>query len=300
MSEAQFREPDLRLGLIILGVVAAGFLGLFLFGPSKDTGRTAQDLGATVPGLLDRLSDGPSRAAATALQAAAPVDFGRLDFEAKRAIADGADEADLSSLLLEALFAQFRSQAVAIKIADSADYQTIMAGLATGLRTLKASDSEWCEGPRIAAFLTQNDEELVPSLLAEFPYGSPQYEWAMSWMASVLTIADSARGAPKRWSRPNFRDEAILQEQGLALGSEQWALALQVAAFANSEGVSYARMQEVIGGMDVCQLGIAVESVSARLPDDVRGRIWSDLMPDVMIGNTPYVMWRITDYFFIG
>ena len=94
--------------------------------------------------------------------------------------------------------------------------------------------------------------------------------------------------------------EAILQQEGLALGSEQWALALQIAAFANSEGTSYGQMQEVIAGMDVCELGIAVETVSARLPSDVRTRIWADLMPEIMVGNTPYVMYRITDYFFIG
>ncbi len=300
MGKAQLRELDLRLGLIILGVVAAGFLALFLFGPSGDDARSEQDRVAAAPGLLDRLSDAPTAKAANALQVAAPGAFARLDLAAKRAIIDGADEADLSQLLLEALFSQFSSQASAIKVANSNDYQRIMAGLATGLRTLEASESQWCEGTHIAAYLSQNEEDLVPSLLAEFPYGSPQYDWAMDWMATVLTIAESARARPERWPSPNLRDEAILQEQGLALGSEQWGLALQVAAFANSEGVSYARMQEVIDGMDVCALGIAIETVSDRLPDEVRGRIWSDLMPEIMIGNTPYVMYRVTDYFFIG
>lgn len=300
MSEPASRTPDLRLGLIILGVVAAGFLALFLFGPDKATDQDHPNSGALPPGLLDQLTDAPSRRAVEALRAAAPASYAELDLAAKRVISEGEDPAGLSALLLEALFAQFRGQASAIKAANSGDYQAIVAELATGLRALDASGSKWCEGSQIAAYLTQNDEALIPSLLAEFPYGSPQYDWAMDWMAGILTIAKSAQKRPQVWARPGFRDEAILQEQGLALGSEQWGLALQVAAFANSEGVSYARMQEVIGSMDVCALGIAVETVSARLPEDVRGRIWSDLMPEMMAGNTPYVMWRVTDYFFIG
>ncbi|MEO0608374.1 MAG: hypothetical protein AAFY82_09095 [Pseudomonadota bacterium] len=293
-------EPDLRLGLIILALVAAGFLALFVFGP--DTGSDQAEPGphAAAPRLLDHLTDAPSRKAVEALRAAAPATYAGLETATQRAILEGEDEAQRSRLLLEALFAQFRDQAGALKAADSADFQTIITGLASGLRALDATNSKWCDGAQIASYLTQNEDELVPSLLSEFTYGSPQYAWAMEWMATVLTVAKSAQDHPSRWARPTSRDEALLQEQGLALGSQQWALALQVAAFANAEGVSYARMQEVIEGMDVCALGLAVETVSDRLPDGVRGRIWSDLLPEIMIGNTPYVMWRVTDYFFIG
>lgn len=293
-------EPDLRLGLIILVLVAAGFWALFLFGPDGGSDRAEPGPNAAAPGLLDHLSDAPSRKAVEALRAVAPATYAELDLAAKHALLDGEDEAGLSRLLLAALFAQFRDQAGTLKAANSADFQLIIAELATGLRALDAGNSKWCDGAQIASYLSQNEDQLVPSLLAEFRYGSPQYVWAMEWMATVLTVAKSAQERPSRWARPTFRDEALLQEQGLALGAEQWTLALQVAAFANAEGVSYARMQEVIEGMDVCALGLAVETVSEGLPDNVRARIWSDLMPEIMIGNTPYVMWRVTDYFFIG
>ena len=300
MRETQRRDPDLRLGLIILGLVSAGFLAFFLLGPDRTIEQAPQSANQTLPGLLDQLTDAPSRQAVEALRASAPATYAELDVAAKRAIANGEDAAFVSRLLLEALFAQFRGQAGTLKAANSDGFQSIIAGLATGHSALDEDNSPWCEGGQIAAFLTQNEDELVPSLLAEFTYGSPQYDWAMEWMATILTVAKSAQDRPSRWARPGFRDEAILQEQGLALGSEQWGLALQVAAFANSEGVSYARMQEVIDGTDVCALGVAVETVSGRLPSDVRARIWADLMPEIMVGNTPYVMWRVTDYFFIG
>lgn len=300
MDEVAHRQIGIWLGLISLGLVAVGFLGVFVLGPSSPPDAPPLEAEAALPGLLDRLQDVPTRRAVEALKSAAPATYAELDATARRAIAEQQTEDQLAQLLLEALFAQFQAQAFAIKGARSDEFQTIMAGFASGLRELQAADSDWCEGPRLAAYLSQNEEDLVPALLREFPYGSPQYDWAMDWMVTILTVARSAQERPQRYARPTARDEAILQQYGLDLGSQQWALALQVAAFANSEGVSYAKMQEVIAGMDACALGIAAETVSARMPDEVRARIWSDLMPEIMIGNTPYVMWRVTDYFFIG
>lgn len=276
------------------------FVGVFVFGPEQEPIEPGGSEPEQRASILDILEDAPTRAAVEALRAAAPATYAALDAEAAYANADGADAAEISGLALEALFSQFQAQASAIKSAESTAHQDILAGLAGGLRQLKASNSAWCEGSTIAEYLTQNEDELVPSLLSEFPYQSPQYEWAMDWMTVVLNAAQQGQIRPRRYQRPGFRDETLLQQEGLALGSEQWALALQIAAFANSEGTSYAKMKEVIAGMDVCDLGIAVETVSARLPRDVRGRIWADLMPEIMVGNTPYVMWRVTDYFFIG
>ncbi|MEM9054076.1 MAG: hypothetical protein AAGB16_02015 [Pseudomonadota bacterium] len=300
MSEAQQNQTGLRLGLIILGVVAVGFLGLFLFGPEP---RNEKDPNARAGLIWDAqtvLGDAPSHRAIEALNAANPAVANTLDKVVQQAVRDDGTKQDIAALTLEALFAQFRDQAYYLQFADSAGYQDILEGLSEGLSQLEASRSSWCKGPRIAEFLAQNDDELVPALLAEFPYASPQYEWAMGWMETVLTVAKRAQDNPKRYTQPTGLDESQLQQEGLALGTEQWALALQIAAFANSEGVSYAKMQEVITGMDVCKLGMAVETVSGRLPEDVRGRIWADLMPEIMVGNTPYVMWRVTDYFFIN
>lgn len=300
MGEAAHRQTGIRLGLISLGLVAAGFLGVFVLGPGPPPDTPPSDAETALPGLLDRLDDAPTRRAVEALKSAAPATYAELDVTARRAIVEGQSEDELAYLVLEALFAQFQAQAFAIKGARSDQFQTIMTGFASGLRELQAVDSDWCEGPRLAAYLSQNEQDLVPALLGEFPYGSRQYDWAMDWMTTVLTVARSAQERPQRYARPTARDETILQQYGLELGSQQWALAIQVAAFANSEGVSYAKMREVIVGMDACALGIAAETVSARLPSDVRARIWSDLMPEIMVGNTPYVMWRVTDYFFIG
>ncbi len=299
MADAAGKTLGLKVGLGITALVALGFAALFVFGPSGAPDSEVPDSQPRVE-LLDLLDDAPTREAVAALKAVAPASFAELDAVAKRAIADGADAQAVSEILLEALFGQFQAQARAVKASTSEQFQVIVAELATGLREMKVSGGAWCNGARVAEFLAQNEQDLVPSLLAEFPYGSPQYDWAMGWMTTVLRAARQGQATPQRHARPSLRDEAILQQEGLALGSEQWALGLQIASFANSEGTSYKQMQDVIASMNVCDLGIAVETVSGRLPGDVRARIWSDLMPEIMIGNTPYVMYRVNDYFFIG
>ena len=299
MASAQ-REIGLKLGLIVMAAVTVLLCGLLVFGPRDEAALTSPAIADAQETLLDRLSDAPTGRAITALKITAPGTVAELETLTHAAIVEGASQQALSELVLEALFAQFRAQAGSVKGASSDDFQSIVRDLRTGLEQLKARNSQWCKGETIAAFLAQNESELVPSLLSEFPYGSPQYDWAMDWMTTILTVAKQGQDRRLGHARPGFRDEAILQQTGLALGSEQWALGIQIAAFSNSEGTSYAQMQEVIAGMNVCDLGIAVETVSARLPDDVRARIWADLMPEIMVGNTPYVMYRVNDYFFIG
>lgn len=299
MAASPRTSPGLKLGFIVLACVALSFVGVFVFGPSQAP-KSVDPSSEPQTDLLQVLSDAPTRDALAALEDVSPATFSELAALTQRAVSEGADAQAVSELVLEALFAQFQAQAGAIKGAGSGQYQIVMAGLADGFRQLEANDSRWCDGATIANFLAQNESDLVPTLLAEFPYASPQYDWAMGWMTTVLRAAQRGRIQPVRYARPDFRDEAMLQQEGLALGSEQWALGLQIAAFANSEGTSYAKMQEVVGSMDVCELAIAVETVSERLPEEVRGRIWADLMPEIMIGNTPYVIYRVNDYFFIG
>ena len=300
MSKRQRPSPGLALGFASLALVTIGFLVAFLVFPKTEAPTAEMPTEQTRVMLLDQLPDPHTRAAVEALRAIAPGTFAELETVAAFAQQDGASRDALAHLLLEALFSQFTEQAPALRSATSADYQRIISGLSDGLVQLQANENPWCDGSTIAAFLAQNDQDLVPSLLAEFPYDSPQYIWAMDWMSTVLNVAKQARDRPLRHARPGSRDETVLQQEGLALGSEQWALALQIAAFANSEGTSYGKMQQVIASMDVCDLGMAVETVSERLPSDVRARIWADLLPELMVGNTPYVMWRVTDYFFIG
>src|SRR6056297_1217776 len=102
MLRSERRETGLRLGLIVLGTVALGFLGVFLFGPAAERETNLPPLTEAPTALLDVLTDAPTRRAVKALKASATGTAARLDAEAKRAIADGAEADALSALLLEA------------------------------------------------------------------------------------------------------------------------------------------------------------------------------------------------------
>ncbi len=301
MNAPTAKHTGLGLGLTIVALVTAAFTGLFLFGPKPEAGPKIDAKTVKVTDqLLDVLTDKETRRAIEALKAANPEAFAKLEHVSALSIQDGATQQELADLVLEGLFAQFGAQAYVMQHAPVEAYDTIITSFAEGMTTLKTTDSPWCSGTTIAEFLIQDDDRLVSALLAQFPYGSPQYDWATAFMTDVLKAAKAGQDRPRRYGRPTARDETILQEAGLALGAQQWALALQIGAFANAEGQSYAKMQDVIASVDVCELGQAVGIVSKSLPPDVRGRIWADLMPEIMVGNTPYALARVQDYFFIG
>jgi hypothetical protein len=288
----------LQLGAAALALVGAVFVGVFAFGPER--AQLPLDKALPVAEAGSYFPDAASKRAIAALEAANPKVAETLGRELAFAARDGRDQQGLADILLQALFVQFGEQAVYVQRAEVEDFDLILSGMMTGVRQLEAANSPWCQGPEVAAFLSTNDDEIVPALLDKFPYGSAQYVWAMNWMTRILQVAEKAQNFPTRHGRPTSRDEYILQEEGRALGSSQWALVLQIANFANAEGQSYQAMQEAISAIDVCELGFAIETVSERLPPQVRGRIWADLMPEIMVGNTPYALARVQDYFFIG
>lgn len=298
---AQSASPTfgLRLGLLALGALSLVFAAIFAWPVSTKLG-TDMPPPHVATALETRFTDTATQEALRTLKQTDPATYTTLETLAERVATNGTSPEALSPLVLEALFSQFRSQAYVLQFAPTSAYADIIARFSDGLERLEAADSAWCKGAQIAAFLTQNDSDLVPALLSQFEYTSPQYIWAMGFMTTVMEAAQTAQKAPIRHSRPTQLDEAILQQTGLNLGAEQWQLALQIAAFANTEGQGYGPMREIIAQIDVCQLGQAVDQVSSSLPEDVSARIWADLMPEIMVGNTPYAVARITDYFFIG
>ena len=297
--KSERRIIGVKLGVAMLCGVAALFALVTIFGP-KAAMKQSPPVAADTRLVETVLNDAASRNYLAKLDVHAPVAAQKFRLEAAFAIKDGWSQEDIGALLMESAFAQFRPMAVDLQIAPTASYDAILAHFGEGMARLKAQNSKWCEGPTVAAFLTENDDEIVPQLLAQFPYGSDGYEWALAWGGLFLDAAAEGRRARVRHGRPDWRDEVALQQEGLAFGTEKWALALQIGAFSTSEGQSYAMMRDAIRGMDVCGLGLAIPTVSERLEIDVRGRIWADLIPEIMYGNTPYVLARVNDYFFIG
>ncbi len=300
MPEATPPIFGLRLGLVCLSLSGAAIAGFLQWSGAGAIPDQTPPEPVELHRLAEIFPDRPTQSALTALARADPVTYARLERLIQKAGPANTQPAELSPFILDAMFAQFRAQDYAMQYAETGHYAQILTRFAEGLKALAASDSAWCHGPQLVEFLSQNSHDLVPALLDHFDYASPQYIWAMAFMSDLMDAAHAARKAPIRHAPPRQADEVLLQKAGRALGAEQWQLALQIVAFANTEGQGYGPMQAVIAQLDVCALGQAVASVSGRLPATVSARIWADLMPEIMVGNTPYALARITDYFFIG
>lgn len=298
MTEARSKTIGLRTGLIILAVII-GAGALTLFRPGILAVQTPTPPVSAPATLSDRLTDAETQAYLTALEKVSPGGAATLQAEAAQRIRAGASDEVLGQLVLMSILVELKDGAGDFKQAPSLHYDRIIAHSGVALQRLKREQSEWCDGPRLAAYLEQDEDRLVPDLLALYPYGSDSYDWAMAFGVMALKAVEAARKTPIRRPRPSSFDKAWLQRTGLALGSEQWALGLQIMAFSQSEGQGYREMQTAIEGIDACELGLAAVQVSNSLPEPIRATIWSDLLPELFHGNVPYVLWRVNDYFYL-
>ncbi len=299
MPAGREKRVGLRVGLSVLGssvlivLMALGFAArspaLIADTPSKQ----AQ------PQLEALMSDRATTQYLRSLDRNAPIAAQMLRLEASRAIEGGASEADLAHLVLRSLLAQLKTNALDLRNAHVSDYDAIVLHVGAGLEHLKQSQSPWCQAVEVETLLKREPTDMVTALLSEFPYKSAAYDWALEWGELILTAANRARRDPVPHGRLTRLDKAALQQKGMEVGASQWALALQIANFSQAEGQGYREMREVIEAIDVCRLGITAADLSARIPSSHRGRIWADLLPEIFYGNTPYVIARVTDYFFI-
>ncbi|MEM8617341.1 MAG: hypothetical protein AAGF20_10440 [Pseudomonadota bacterium] len=297
--EPRRRRVGLRTGLTTLVASAIAVIAAMTFGPSTGPPPTLSRVPAEAPQPLAALLEEPDIAAwFKALEAAKP--FAAADIRARLVqAARDKDEEALARLILLAAFGQFNDNAREVKAAPVSSYDRLLDHVEVGFRALKAQGSDWCNGAHIEDFLRQNDTDLVPRLLDQFHYGTEGYAWALTLSRLTLEASLAGQNEGIRHRLPSPTDKLLIQQRGVRLGAEQWLLALQVSSFSNAEGQSYALMREAVSNLQVCDLALAVTGLSDELPEDTRVRVWADLIPEMMVANTPYVLARMNDYFFL-
>ncbi|MEL7547866.1 MAG: hypothetical protein AAGJ84_14535 [Pseudomonadota bacterium] len=296
MSEPRPRQADLTLGLIIFGMVSLGALiGLFgsvLAGPVTSTDvvleqADAQPFPVERDGVTDLLATlavlNPGRT--QTLLDAAP----RLPDDPSRRIA-----------LLQTSLAVLRDEAPYLRYASLRAYTDLLLVFGDGMAALDQSDSPWCSATSIADLTRENEDELMPSVLQALTSNDQAFDWSTRFLGIALKAAQDGRRAPVRHGSRTANDEAVVQFYGRQLGVERLAIALAVASFSHAEGRDFATMRSAIEGVDVCALSDAFIELSNRLPGDVKGRVMSELAPEVFYGNTPYVLYLLRGYFFVG
>ena len=298
MQDARSKTIGLRTGLIILGVIAAlGLLSLLRLDAFAVQAPTEQTAASKT--LEQRLTDPVTANYLEHLQSVSPAGWRTLESEAQTLIRTGASDGELADLILLSILVEAKRGAAAFKQAPIHHYDRMIDHAEAALTQLKRDSSQWCEGPHVAAYLELDDSDLIPTLIALYPYQSESYNWAIEFGTMALNAIEAGRQEPNQRRRPSSFDKLTLQQTIIMLGAEQPFLLLQVAAFSKAEGESYQDMKTAVRNMQVCDLGLLALSASDVLPEYVRANIWADLLPELFHGNMPYVIWRVNDYFYL-
>ena len=300
MAETTRPTRGLTFGLVVFGFVLVGLAILLLLRAETQAHPAPSNRDTAVLTLEQALPDAASLAYLAALERTVPDVADQFRREADAALRNGMTSNDLAQRLLWTAMSQLKPNAAYIRRARVSEFDALIGHFRSGLETLERARSPWCEAETVEALLKQPTPDLIETFLAQFPYGSDGYDWALTWSRLYLEAAQTGRSLPYFHAQRTWRDKATLQDRGLAMGSQQWALALQIAAFSQAEGQGYDNMRLALEGINVCRLGTAMADLSDSLPEDTRGRIWADLMPELFYGNTPYVLAVVTDFFFLG
>ena len=296
MTRQSERTTGLGLGLAVLALTSIAIAAV-LVGTAGPPARPDPQPPVRVdtPAVL---SEPAAAAYLRTLERTAPIAAERLRDALSTA---GSEPEDVQrDILLLALLAQFRDRAGDLRTAPVASYDAILRHVGDGLENLSVAESRWCKASELEALLKNSPDDLVDTLLQAFRTDEAAYQWLLGLGQVQLEAVSAGYRTPVRHGPRTYADKLELQRRGLALGRTEWALALQIAAFSQAEGRGYEDMRTVIAGIDTCQMGIMLVELSGQLPVETRGRIWAELMPEIFYGNTPFVLYVVTDYFFLS
>ncbi|MDJ0921816.1 MAG: hypothetical protein QNI84_11865 [Henriciella sp.] len=285
MPQNPARQTGLKTGLIVLACVLLAGLGLVFTGPER--GASTQ-MAETAPLLVDE-----------------PVFLQRLDTaspelaDKTRRVLALSPSGERREVLLQSALHLFKLEAPRLRYASTTDFDTLVTHFRDGVQKLQDSGSTWCEAGQVETYVRLNETELIPVLIETFARDDDAYAWATQLANLYLDAIVSARARPVQHGQRTYRDKLILQDQGRAMGTRNWVMALSIAAFSQAEGQSYDKMREAIEAIDVCELSLAMADLSSQLPTDTRGRILAELLPETFYGNTPYALAVLTSFFFI-
>lgn len=296
MSEAPPRQINLSFGLITLGVVSVLALLLVWRVLAQPTSSSASQTSPQIQTEAFPISAPSVERLVASLSEINPGRTDRLLFAAPQLPSTGAQRI----ALLETSLAVLREEAAYIRYASLGDFADILIAFGDGVDALESAESHWCQASSLADLTRLNEDQLIPYLLRSLSSDDEAFEWSVQFFNRALLAARNGRVRPTRHGSRTQQDEAVVQFYGRQLGVERIPVALSVAAFSHSEGRDFATMRDAIEGVDVCELGDAFIDLSDRLPNDVKGRVMAELAPEIFYGNTPYVLYLLRGYFFIG
>lgn len=262
-------------GLVTVAIVSALFVGVLYFPSLTGPGQ------AEVPGLSDTsadrslveaFDDAPTLAFIQKLNAASPSAANELEREVRRAKARGADKVELGILVLEAGTKAVADNLTRLGRADVDYFNRILDHTSTSLQALSRSGAPYCKGSDLVEFANLPDQQLYAAVFDRVGHGAGLYEFSIELNGIFLDAIRDARAAPVSYARLNASDAQALQTLAFSVMTNPDLMLLL-----NTEGKSRAEMDEVLEAVNFCDLGVTLIGQVDSLPDETKGRLWSEL-----------------------
>jgi len=170
-----------------------------------------------------------------------------------------------------------------LKFASSQSLNRVIDGLVADMQKAQASGTKYCNGGTYAGIAGAPEAAVMGWAARQDIADEAFYPTVVRINADLMDVVRQAKTTPVRHGLFTRNDEVALQRAIAGVISEP-AFVRAMMGGQNQE--------EALKALDLCSLGVTALTELRRLPDDVKGRAWTELMKrdevrDLLTSATP-------------
>ena len=166
-----------------------------------------------------------------------------------------------------------------LEYAPADNVAALVNHLRDGLRSLTDSGAPYCLGRDIQRFALYSEQDFYRLYLELLAYGEPGYEYAIETETILIDAVGKARLDPSVRTGPTYGDQRFVQDIGRSLLFDP-----EMSAMFFAEGKGKAVMDEAMGDVDFCAIGVRVLDQVSAMPKETQARYWSEGVRQVRSG----------------
>jgi hypothetical protein len=284
----------LAFGLITIGVVSALFIGVLFFPSITGEGK------APVPGLaeeqadpslLTAFEDTPTQVYLTKLQRTFPSVANDLQRDVNKARSRGADNVELGVLVMQAGYTEIEDSFERLARADVRYFNEMLDLGINGLTDLSRSGAPYCKGSDLITLASLSEQQLYAAAFDRVGHGAGLYNFGLEFNGIVLDAIHDARANPRNYGPLTPDDQRAVQTLMLGLVTDP-----QIMKLMTLEGSSRAEMDRAMEQVNFCDLGATILRKIDALPQDTKGRLWSEVMSQAAHGGIERQMRQLSRF----
>ncbi|MEQ9316843.1 MAG: hypothetical protein RLN72_13395, partial [Henriciella sp.] len=216
--------------------------------------------------------DEPTQAYLTKLEATFPSVASSLQRDVQRARSRGADKVEIGIMVLQAGTRAVADDLGRLSKADVEYFDRILDHTTSSLEALSRSGAPYCKGTDLVEFANLPQQQLYAAVFDRVGHGAGLYDFSIELNSIFLDAIRQARAAPVSHGRLTGSDMQSLQGLGFSVMTNP-----QLMRLLNTEGKSRAEMDTVLEAVNFCDLTVTVLDQISNLPEETKGRLWSEL-----------------------